>query len=135
MRFEVYNGYRSVDESPCNGAERIDHGKRTYVDERTVADPEQLPFPTPRGHSSKTEYWLSEGTNHRVEDGHIKRDKPLPEEYWYCWILDLNELSELLAFVSKVKAKSVELRESSDCINHPSGLPLIIINEGLSDEE
>lgn len=37
------------------------------IDERTVDDPSKL------NHKSSRENWYDEGSNHRVENGHIKR--------------------------------------------------------------
>lgn len=59
---------------PCKGAYRKAY---TYIDERTVDDPEK----------SGDSHWYTDGTNHRVEDGHAKRD--LVRNGWFIKINNL----------------------------------------------
>jgi hypothetical protein len=77
-RTSLFNG----DEKPCENAFKE---KYTRVDERTIDDP------------SKNEYtknWYENGTNHRVENGHIKRD--FVEEGWF---MEISTLGELMQFI------------------------------------
>lgn len=60
------------------------------VDERTVNDPKKLPVGLDRN------LWYERGTNHRVEDGHIKRDFSTKE-----WFIDLPDLDALIGFTEK----------------------------------
>lgn len=63
--------------------------KKGYiVDERTVDSPEKL------GYSIDRRTWYDRGVNHRVENGHIKRD--LEIEDWYIEINFLHDLMELI---------------------------------------
>lgn len=73
------------DEIPCEGAYREAYVR---IDERTVDDPAKL-----SSFSGKTGWWYSNGINHRVENGHIKRDFPATD-----WFIDVDDL---LAFVQK----------------------------------
>ena len=56
---------------------------RVYVDERTVDDPAKL--------RCKHD-WYERGKNHRVEDGHIKRD--LTHAVWCISVIDLMQFAE-----------------------------------------
>ena len=58
------------------------------IDERTVDDPSMLPALVD---------WYSSGTNHRVEDGHIKRD--FEDEGWF---IDVSTLEDLLRLVDEM---------------------------------
>lgn len=63
--------------------------KKGYiVDERIVDNPEKL------GIRIERENWYKRGVNHRVENGHIKRD--LEIEDWYIEINFLHELMKLI---------------------------------------
>ena len=72
--------------APCQGAE-----KRfiRYVDERTVDDPKKI-----SGYGHTEDWWYSKGKNHRVENGHIKRDLE-PEAVYIV------EIPDLWAFVER----------------------------------
>jgi hypothetical protein len=61
------------------------------VDERTAGDPALIP-----AYKNSPEKWYTDGTNHRVENGHIKRDFVVSE-----WCVEIDSLQELLAFVSR----------------------------------
>lgn len=61
------------------------------IDERVVDDPSKLNYKPDR------ENWYSNGSNHRVENGHIKRD--FVSEGWF---INLNSLEELLEFKKEV---------------------------------
>lgn len=73
------------DEKPC---EKAIMKKGYIVDERIVDSPEKL------GLRSERENWYDRGINHRVENGHIKRD--LEIEDWYIEINYLHDLMELI---------------------------------------
>lgn len=75
----------SAHEKPCDEAVRENYVK---VDIRTVDDPSKLPY----GGAN----WYSEGRNHRVENGMIKRDTDAD-----AWFLELSSLDELVAFHKK----------------------------------
>lgn len=60
------------------------------IDERTVNSPDKLNFKYDR------ENWFTEGTNHRIEDGHIKRD--IEDEDWF---IEVNTLEDLIEFQEK----------------------------------
>ncbi len=64
---------------PCKEAVQETY---THVDERTFKTPDKLP----RG----AEDWYSQGSNHRVENGHIKRD--FVRQAWFIEIADLDHL-------------------------------------------
>jgi hypothetical protein len=68
----------------------------TRVDERTVDDPAKLPIGNP---NQQTDWWFSEGKNHRVENGHIKRD--FDDQTWF---VEINSLEELTEFSKKYGA-------------------------------
>ena len=57
----------------------------TAVDERNIDDPMKNPF--------IGENWYKNGTRHRVENGHIKRN--LKEKGWF---IEINNLEELVEF-------------------------------------
>lgn len=61
----------------------------TYIriDERTVSDPKNLNFKLDK------EEWYKTGENHRVENGHIKRD--FKNEAYFIDINSLEELNKL----------------------------------------
>ena len=71
------------DEQPCEEAVKEKH---LCVDERCCGNADEL------SHTDKRE-WFSEGTNHRVENGHIKRD--FMEETWVIEIPSLEYLMKL----------------------------------------
>lgn len=71
---------------PCKGAIRVD---AVYVDERETSDPKKIP-----AFNGTDGDWYTEGTNHRVERGHIKRDLDR-EKVWAVKVKDI------AAFVAK----------------------------------
>lgn len=75
---------------PCDEAVRC-----TYidVDERTVDHPDKL---HPKNRFTSEWYNDLRFTNHRVEDGHIKRD-----ETKEGWCIHMDTLDELKSFVTK----------------------------------
>lgn len=71
-------------ESPC---EEAYFKKYISVDERTVADPKEIPI-----HGGTNGGWYDRGANHRVVNGHICRD--FEDEGWFVDIDDILEFSE-----------------------------------------
>jgi hypothetical protein len=61
----------------------------TLVDERMVDDPSKVIY-----FCGETDWWYKEGTNHRIENGHIKRDLVKPG-----WCKEISSLEELLDIV------------------------------------
>lgn len=61
----------------------------TQIDERTVNDPKKLPHPSNIN-------WYENGSNHRVENGHIKRDFQRTERF-----ITIPDLPALLEFIAK----------------------------------
>jgi len=72
------------DDKPCEEA-YLD--KYIYTDERQINDPSKFYY------KENKENWYKEGKNHRVEDGHIKRD--FENEAYFININSLEELNEL----------------------------------------
>jgi hypothetical protein len=91
MKFAIIRGY---DDSVCpaTGAYK-DHFVRQDV--RIVDDPKKIQF---YGHTS--DWWYSEGKNHRIEHGQIVRD--FDSESWY---IDFNTIEELVNFCLLYRAK------------------------------
>jgi len=67
---------------PCDGAYKDSY---VHIDERTVDSPQKL--------LCDSHTWYERGYNHRVENGHIKRD--LDRDGWFIDISDLRGLLEL----------------------------------------
>jgi hypothetical protein len=76
-----------IDVKPCEEAVKKSY---TKIDERPVDSPANLKIGPDRVH------WYTEGFNHRVEDGHIKRDFEAE-----AWFVEINSLEELIAFQNK----------------------------------
>lgn len=72
---------------PCIEAKKE---KCMRVDERTVDSPDKLNVENDR------ENWFKKGTNHRIENGHIKRD--IEDEDWF---IEVNTLKDLIKFQEK----------------------------------
>lgn len=70
---------------PCEEAKS---GQMKVIDERGVDDPSKIP---------NGEDWYARGTNHRVENGHIKRDLG----FRTAWFVDIGSLKDLMAFIDK----------------------------------
>lgn len=68
---------------PCDRAVQETYDRR---DERSVADPKEVPY-----YKGQSAWWYAEGSNHRVEGGHIVRD--MPDQGWF---LELDTLEALL---------------------------------------
>jgi hypothetical protein len=52
--------------------------------------------------------WYAEGANHRVENGHIRRDMPLASHQQFCWIVELETLEALTAFCQKYASIKID---------------------------
>jgi hypothetical protein len=76
------------DNKPCDEAFR-----KAYVktDVRGTDNPAKVP-----AYKGESTWWYSEGKNHRVEDGRIKRD--FDAEHWF---ITANSLDELMALFDK----------------------------------
>ena len=74
-----------ITEKPCEGATFEPY---TRIDERTVDDPMK------NKHIGKS--WYQQGKNHRVENGHIKRDFD-----GMAWFMEINSVDDLVAFAKK----------------------------------
>ena len=88
MKFAIHrtSDYRGST-PPCKEAIHISSMR---VDERTTDDPKKLPCPVG---DYEAKWWYETGTNHRVENGHIKRDF----EEW-TWLIEIASLEALAAF-------------------------------------
>ena len=90
---------------PCKEAYRRAY---TRVDERTVDDPSKIQML-----KRHPERWYSEGKNHRVENGHIKRD--FDDEAWFIEVKDLDALNAL-----PKKYGSIIISDSRETPNIPA---------------
>lgn len=89
MKFIVRREYNCYDDKPpCEDATREQYIR---IDERTSDAPEKIP--SSRG---KSAWWYETGQNHRVENGHIKRD--FTE---FAWFVDILTLDDLFRFAHK----------------------------------
>jgi hypothetical protein len=89
MKFMVSRTSRTTDVKPCSEAKQE---KYTRVDERSTDDPAKIP--AMRG--KPADWWFADGTNHRIENGHIKRDF---EDT--AWFIKINTLAQLIEFIEK----------------------------------
>lgn len=87
MKFLVTKTSDWGDNQPCE--ESFD-GEYIYIDERTVNDPSQLKY------KNAEKEWYGNGSNHRVENNHIKRDFNKNG-----WLLEVNSIEQLINFVNK----------------------------------
>ena len=88
MKFKVSRTSVCHEERPCEEAYLDDY---VYVDERCADDPSKV-----SAYKGNTDWWYSEGTNHRVVNGYIRRDF-IRQGYF----VDINSLDELLLFYKK----------------------------------
>lgn len=84
MKFMV--GYDADEKPPFEGAKRELY---VHVDERTVDDPTKVPES-----GGGSGWWYAEGQDHRVEDGHIKRDF-----FRSGWFIELVTLEDLVSLI------------------------------------
>ena len=87
MKFHISRTSQWDDKQPCTEAFRDSY---TRIDVRGADDPAKMPMA-----KGKTAWWYDDGTNHRVENGHIKRD--FAEKDWF---IELADMDALLAFIS-----------------------------------
>lgn len=89
MKFAIFRtGGFSYHKKPCKEARKEAFVR---VDERTVDDPRKIPV-----YIDSDGGWYNDGRNHRVENGHIKRD--FDDEHF---VIEINSLDELMEFVKK----------------------------------
>lgn len=93
------------EEPPCEEAVRE---KSVKTDTRTVDAPEKVPAKF----GEDPNWWYSEGFNHRIVNGQIKRDFEHLE-----WFVELSSLEDLLKF--KDKHGDLIIRESFDNDSFP----------------
>ncbi|SRR5260221_7371677 len=86
MRFFISRMSTGREVKPCEEAFEITYAR---IDDRTVDDPQKL--------NMYADTWYKEGTNHRVEHGHIKRDFPGEK----AWAIDIENLEELHTLYQK----------------------------------
>ena len=91
MEFEITRT-STYDEQPCPESVKR---TRTKVDTRFADDPSKV-----KSYGGTTDWWYSNGTNHRIVNGYITRDLGT-EEYWS---IEFNSLEELIAFTNKYGA-------------------------------
>ena len=100
--------YSSENPKPCEEAYLK---KLTFVDIRGTDDPSKIP-----AGQGETEWWYSEGTNHRLIDNEIARDLEQKD----IWCISINSLEELMAFQSKYKNDVIISTDSYGFPNMPS---------------
>ena len=88
MEFLLGRVEGSIEERPVEGAYKKEFIR---VDERSADAPEKIPF-----YEGNASLWYDKGTNHRVENGHIKRD--FKE---FAWFIEIDSLGELLEFLAR----------------------------------
>jgi len=71
---------------PLENAEWLEY---ILIDTRTTDDPAKIPISYGDG-----SWWYKEGTNHRVENGQIKRD--LKDNAWFITVETLEDLYALM---------------------------------------
>lgn len=98
------------DVSPHPKAVRRPHGLLYRRDERNTDDPSKVP-----AYGGATAWWYQEGTNHRIEDGHIVRERVLEGDELLAWMLDIESLQELLDFNERLVIDS----------DYLTGLPVV----------
>lgn len=72
------------DDAPCEDAFRI---SVVTTDTGSVSDPADIAY-----YKGETKWWYEKGTNHRVEDGRIKRDMGVREE----WAVYIDSISDFI---------------------------------------
>lgn len=87
MKFKISRTSDWGENQPCEEAFK---GKYIYVDERSVDDASKLKYRDAQND------WYSNGSNHRIENGHIKRDFMQDG-----WMIKVNSIKQLIDFVSK----------------------------------
>ena len=80
----------SYDDKPCEEAYQV---QITDVDCRWTDDPRKVLI----YNDPKCDWWYKHGTNHRVEDGMIKRDAGINT----VWVVKIEQLADLMEFIKK----------------------------------
>lgn len=91
MKFRITKSSTYTDHIDYKPIDHATWGEYTHTDWRSVDDPSKLNFVF-RDHANISEWWYSEGTNHRVEKGRIARDF-IREG----WTIEINTIEELVA--------------------------------------
>ena len=93
MKFAVTR--TSTNGQPCEEAVLEEYIR---IDEYDADNPEKVGI-NPRN----TSWWYDRGENHRVENGHIKRDFRTTG-----WFIEINSLDDLIAFKNKYGSLVIE---------------------------
>ena len=110
MKFIIDTSYKGDKTQPIPGAEK---GTYIEVDARSAACPKDIPL-----HKNEpTDWWYKHGSNHRVVNGHIRRD--LTSEKWF---IEINTLEELLQLQQTYGNLSISIGD----LNYQNGKCLII---------
>lgn len=89
MKFHISRTSDGIDEMQPH--EKAYKDKYIHIDSRYTDDSNKL------NHKEDRDNWYNKGNNHRVENGHIKRD--FQEESWF---IDIDSLKELIDFLNEV---------------------------------
>lgn len=103
MQFGIRRTSIWGDECPYKHAYQASYVR---IDERTVDDPMKNKY--------IGEDWYKEGKNHRVENGHIKRD--FEDKHWFIDIESLEDLMELYEREGQLIIESVYGNPNIPCI-------------------
>jgi len=93
MKFQISRTSIWGDTKPCDEAVYLPY---VQIDERSVSNCSLL-------NCNDKETWFQNGTNHRVENGYIKRD--FNKETWF---VEINSLDELFNFYKKYGSLVIE---------------------------
>lgn len=93
MRFFISRVSASREEKPCEEAFETTY---TRIDERGADDPTKISYFQSFPERVQQE-WYGEGVNHRVEQGHIKRDFPGEKD----WAIDIESLDQFYTLYRK----------------------------------
>lgn len=94
MKFEIYktSARYCTEAPPVEGAFL---GEVMRVDTRTVDDPAKLKY--------AADTWYKNGTNHRVENGKIKRDLGFDQ----VWMVEISTLEELMNLIARTDRQQI----------------------------
>ena len=112
MKFVITRTSSRDNEKPCEGAILE---KYIRVDQRGVDDPAKIP-----AYQGKVDWWYSEGSNHRVENGNITRD--LKESYG--WVIEINLLEDLVRLGEKLGEPLIIGNGGTRCKNSVSEIEI-----------
>lgn len=105
-RTSVHYDEITEENKPCEEAYK---GQYTYVDTRTCDCPTKILMYYGDPEKALND-WFGEGSNHRVENGRIKRDL-FTEDTWF---IDINSLDALINFKEKYGDIIIGKRPSCD---------------------